>query len=456
MTVNSPELRAAEFAPHTFRPTDLPLTTRWRIFAYLGALTAILGLGDPNEGLLNLPVSFLLKNKLQLSAHDMAAFRLVSALPLYFAAVFGFVRDSWHPLGMRDRGYMIVFSLIGCVLDLVFAFIPVSAFSLLAAMLTLTTAFLFVASAQNGLSSTLAQQHVMSGRVSAVWSIFSMLPVIATLLLGGAFSDFLESTDASFASRLLFFAGAGMTGLVLLYAVWRPRVVFDNVHHEDPDVHRPRADLRRLLKHAPIYPALAIWLLWNFNPGSATPLQYHLQNQFHATDSDWGLWNAIYWGSYIPTFMLYGALCRKFALKKLLFWSTVFAVPQFAPLLFIQSLDGAMIAAIPIGLMGGMANAAYLDLLIRSCPPGLQGTVLMMSTGLYYVATRFGDVLGASLYENYGGFSICVGMMTVVYAAILPVLRLVPRGVAETADGEAGLAGLAADKTALSLAGGKS
>ncbi len=451
MTVDAPEV-----LPHKIAPTDLPLSTRWRIFAYLGALTAILGLGDPNEGLLNLPVSFLLKNKLQLSAHDMAAFRLISALPLYFAAVFGYVRDSWHPLGMRDRGFMILFSLIGCVLDLVFAFIPVSTFSLLGAILTLTTAFLFVASAQNGLSSTLAQQHVMSGRVSAVWSIFSMLPVVATLLLGGYFSDLLEGANSEAATRALFFAGAGMTGLVLFYALWRPRVVFDNVHHEDPDIHRPRADLRRLLKHAPIYPALAIWLLWNFNPGSATPLQYHLQNQFHATDSDWGVWNALYWGSYIPTFLLYGALCRKFALKRLLFWSTVFAVPQFAPLLLIQSLDGAMIAAIPIGLMGGMANAAYLDLLIRSCPPGLQGTVLMMSTGLYYVATRFGDVLGASLYDNYGGFSVCVLMMTVVYAAILPVLWLVPRGVAETADGEAAVARLESEKTALSLAGGKS
>ena len=77
----------------------------------------------------------------------------------------------------------------------------------------------------------------------------------------------------------------------------------------------------------------------------------------------------------------------RFALKKLLLWSTLVAVPQFAPLLFISSVKGAMLAAVPIGLMGGMANAAYLDLLIRSCPPGLQGTVLMMSTGLYYIAT---------------------------------------------------------------------
>jgi hypothetical protein len=33
-------------------------------------------------------------------------------------------------------------------------------------------------------------------------------------------------------------------------------------------------------------------------------------------------------------------------------------------LLFIHSVTGALIAAMPIGLMGGVASAAYLDLII--------------------------------------------------------------------------------------------
>ena len=57
-----------------------------------------------------------------------------------------------------------------------------------------------------------------------------------------------------------------------------------------------------------------------------------------------------------------------FPLKTLLFWGTVVAVPQMVPLLFIHSVTGALIAAAPIGLMGGVATAAYLDLIIRSCP----------------------------------------------------------------------------------------
>jgi len=69
--------------------------------------------------------------------------------------------------------------------------------------------------------------------------------------------------------------------------------------------------------------------------------------------------------------------CGKFPWRMcqgpLLLWGTVVAVPQMVPLLFIHSIAGAFIAAVPIGLMGGVGTAAYLDLIIRSCPRGLQG-----------------------------------------------------------------------------------
>jgi hypothetical protein len=89
-----------------------------------------------------------------------------------------------------------------------------------------------------------------------------------------------------------------------------------------------------------------------------------------------------------------------------------------------------------MGLMGGMATAAYLALLIRSCPHGLQGTTLMMSGALYYVSSRFGDVLGTYLYDKYGGFYVCVVLTTFSYVLILPMLWLIPRDYVEPADGE--------------------
>ena len=426
---------AAAVAGAAIAPITLPHSVRQRIFLYLGILIVLLAFGAPSGGLMDIPISFFLKNKLHLKAHEVAEFRLVSAIPLYLSCVFGFIRDTWNPFGMRDRGFMLLFGAISAGLYVFFAFTPITYVTLLVAVVLLTISFLFVASAQNGLTSMIGQQHAMSGQISAVWNIFASVPTIVALLIGGTLSGLLEDRNVDQAARILFLVGAAIMATVAIYAVWKPRSVFDNVRAEHGTVAHPLKDLKRLVRYWPIYPALLIWLLWNFAPGSATPLQYYLQNTLHAEDAQWGQWNAIFAASFIPTFMVFGLLCQRFPLKTLLLWGTVVAVPQMVPLLFIHSVTGALIAAVPIGLMGGIATAAYLDLIIRSCPRGLQGTTLMMSGGLYFIASRFGDVLGTKLYDYYGGFSACVIAITVVYALILPILLLVPKRLIATADG---------------------
>jgi len=139
----------------TVTPTVLPQSVRHRIFLYLGILITLLAFGAPHGGLIEIPVSFLLKNKLHLEPHELANFRLLSSIPVYLSFVFGFIRDTWNPLGMRDRGYMLLFGSLSSILYLVFALTPASYEGLLVAMVLLTTSFLFVSSAQNGLASVL-------------------------------------------------------------------------------------------------------------------------------------------------------------------------------------------------------------------------------------------------------------------------------------------------------------
>jgi MFS family permease len=424
-------------------PEILSGGARWRIFFYLTALFFLLAFASPSGGLIDIPISFLLKNKLHLTAVQVAQFRLIAGVPLFLSWFFGFMRDVWNPLGMSDRGFLVLFGGASALLYSFFAFTPVTYGTLLVALVLLTSAFLFIASAQKGLTATLGQQHVMSGQISAVLNIVGSLTAVAALLVGGNLSNLLALKNADDTARTLFLVGAGIMALVVAYGAWRPAVVFDNVRNEQSQHERPTEDIKRLLRHWPIYPALLIWLLWNFAPGAATPLQYHMQNTLHASDAAWGEWNAVFAASFIPTFLAYGYLCRRFSLRPLLWWGTVIAVPQMVPLLFTHSVAAALIAAVPMGLMGGMSTAAYIDLLIRSCPRGLQGTTLMISNTFLFMVTGFGDLLGTELYERSGNFTVCVIAITVVYALILPTLLLVPRRLTASADGEALQRGLA-------------
>ena len=431
---------------------DLSPSERQSIFLYLGILIVLLAFGAPSGGLVDIPISFFLKNRLHLTAHEVANFRLVAAIPLYLSFVFGFIRDMWNPLGMRDRGFILLFGGFTALLYVCFAFTPMSYATLLAAVVILTASSLFVASAQNGLTSVIGQQHAMTGQISAVWNVFLSIPTVGALLIGGTLSGMLEDKDPDQAVRILFLVGAAIMTAVALYALWKPVEVFDNIRVESAAGSHPIKDLKRLVRHWPIYPAMLIWLLWNFAPGSTTPLQYHLQNSLHATDAQWGQWNAIFAASFIPTFLVFGFLCRRFPLKTLLLWGTVIAVPQMVPLLFINTMTQALIAAVPIGLMGGVATGAYLDLIIRSSPRGLQGTTFMMASSLYFVVARFGDVLGTNLYDHYGGFTVCVTAITIVYALILPALLMVPRRLTATADGQGADFGFGATESGIDRA----
>jgi MFS family permease len=416
--------------------TALPRMARRRIFLYLSTLVFLLTFGQPSGGFIGIPISFFLKNKLHLTAEELADFLLVAAIPTYLSFAFGYIRDIWSPFGMGDRGFMLLFGASAASLYVFFAFTPVSFGMLLIANMLLATSCLFVASAQNGLASTIGQQHALSGQISAIGNIFTSIPNIAALLLGGSISSLLESENAEQAVRMLFLGGAAIMALVAAYATLRPRSVFDNLSAERVAAVEPVKDIRRLVRHWPFYPALLIWSLWCFAPGGETSLQYYLQNTLHASDAEWGQWNAISEASYVPTFIVFGLLCRRFPLKSLLFWGTVIAVPQMVPILLVHSVTTALIAAVAMGLMGGIATAAYIDLIIRSCPRGLQGTMLMTSGALTVIVSRFGDVLGTFLYQQYGGFTVCVVAITVVYALILPTLMLIPRDLIVTADGQ--------------------
>lgn len=429
-------MTSVEAADTVAAPTVLPAQARRKIFVYLGILIVMLAFGSPAGGLIDIPISFLLKNKLHLQAHEVAGFRLVAAIPLYFAFVFGFIRDIWNPFGMRDRGLMLLFGVVSGLFYVLFAFTSIGYWTLLLAVIVLTVSFLFVSSAQNGLTAVLGQQHAMTGQISAAWNVFLSIPTFAALLAGGALSGLLEEKGSDQAVRILFLAGAAIMFTVAAYALWRPHEVYDNVRSERAPAPHPVEDLKRLVRHWPVYPAMLIWLLWNFAPGSATPLQYHMQNALHASDTQWGQWNAIFAASFIPTFIVYGMLCRRYSLRTLLIWGTVIAIPQMVPLLFIHSVTGALVAAVPIGLMGGLSTGAYLDLIMRSCPRGLQGTTLMLASSLYFVVSRFGDLLGTHLYDHFGSFDVCVIAITSVYALMLPAIWLVPKGLISTADGE--------------------
>jgi MFS family permease len=414
----------------------LPPAERAKLLGYTGLLMLLTVLALPyGGGLIAIPVVFFLKNRLHLQAHEMAVFNAWTAAPLYVAFLFGLLRDRWSPFGWGDRGHLVLFGLLTAAIYTAAAFIEPTYALMLAGLMLLTASVQTVLSSASGLFSAVGQDHLMPGQASAVLNTATIVPIVLGALLGGVFSQMLEGQNAVTAARSLFLAGAGLMVAVALLGALGPRRIF-TAHAEARETHL-MGDIARLLKHRAIYAPLILWLLWNFSPSFGTALQYHLANTLHATDAQVGAFYAIFFGLYGPSFLLYAWLCQRVPLSKLLLWSTLLAIPQMLPLLLVHTATGALIAAVPLSLMGGLASAAYIDLAIRSCPKGLQGTMMiLMASTAYFVALRFGDLLGTDIYDHWGGFTMTIAAATVVYALMLPVLLLAPKRITATTDGQ--------------------
>jgi MFS family permease len=272
----------------------------------------------------------------------------------------------------------------------------------------------------------------MSGRLAALWQIFWYTPYVIGAAASGYFTEHL--------SPRTIFVGCGLvTFAIALCGLWKPSAVFAGAY-DRPQARRSGfiGDIRRLVCHRAVYPAVLILFVFQFAPGQNTPLQYYLTNQLHAPDSTYGNFYAIFTAAFIPMMFIYGWLCKRFPLRTLLWVGTIITIPQNLPLAFMTTGNQALVIAAIIGFLGGLATGAYYDLAMRSCPPGLQGTLMMLIESGQQISYRGGDWLGTKIFEASParGFFWCVIVTTLVYVLIVPLLFLIPKQLIATAEGE--------------------
>ena len=166
-----------------------------------------------------------------------------------------------EPVGFAGPGLLPDLLPATVVVFLAMAFAPVSYGGLYVGILLSMLFFRFIAAAYQGLMALVGQEKLMSGRLSVLWNIVNSVPIVAAAFASGYISDHLNPSST-------FLLAAGFTGCIGLMGFWKPRSVFSHAYD------RPQAkgtslagDIRRLVKHRAIYPAILIMFLWSFAPG---------------------------------------------------------------------------------------------------------------------------------------------------------------------------------------------
>jgi hypothetical protein len=406
---------------------EVPERSFRQVARYFLILNLVTGLSDPDGGIAQIPVQFILKDTLKLGPRDMAFAQFVIAIPLSVSFLFGFVRDRWSPFARRDRGYFLLF---GPLTALVYLALPLGRRSVLVLVVSMFAAnlfSLFVSASLEALTTLVGQEMAMTGRLGALTQLVDSGLTASSFVLGGWLQSH-TSPDA------LFRGLAALSLLILPLGLWRPRSVYAGHDRAAPQAHTTGHEILRFARHRPLWPAMLVWLLWQFNPCFATPLFFTLTDRLGATSNQYGWFMGLFYLSLVPAPIAYGFLCKRVPLSRLLWWSTALAIPQVLPLLFLKTPTQSLLLAPLLGLLGGLPTCAYYDLILRSCPKGLEGAAMMMSGTMLFVAIRFGDILGSWLYDR-GGFALAAWVTTAVYACIPVVLAFVPRWLTAHPDG---------------------
>lgn len=408
--------------------------TGFQAYLFIAALFFLTNFAAPNLGLVDVPVSFFLKNRLHLSANGTAVFHLIVAIPLILGFAFGFVRDRWSPFGHGDRAHLLIFSLATTAVYVAMGFAAPSYATLALGVFAATVTYQMTSSVANGVSTVVGRDANQAGGMAAATLIAAYLPQVLGYFVGGFLSQALETQNAVIAARVVYLCAGSLMVLLAIVGFLGPARVYAAAERARTH-HNLAADLKRLVRHWPIYPVLLIQALWQFSPATATVLQYHLTNTLHGTDAQWGEWNAVFIGAFIPGLMIYSWLCRRAPLRWLIWGAFGLAVLQMTPLLLVKTADQAILAAVALGVLGAFAQAALVDLCIRSAPKGLESTMMMAFLATYWIAFRSGDLVGTWMYDRWG-FVLPVLVTTATIALCLPVLLLVPHRLLATRDGE--------------------
>lgn len=426
----SPEANSrAEQAPAS-SPAFQPKTSVGpdSIFSYFLVLCLAGGLGAPT-GIAAIPIGYFLKDNLHLSAVNLALFVALTGLPGYVAFLPGLVRDRFRPRAMGDRFYLLAGALVAIAAYAYLGTASINYTRLLYATLLAGIAYLFILAGGQAMMTGVAQARLMTGRLSVVAGVGTYFPAVISAFLGGWMV-------AHLAPRMTFIIAACVTAVIAAQSFWRLGAVTEFEETGDRASSAIGA-ASRLIHHRPIWPATIIFFLWNFGPGWGTPMFYYLTETVKLSSQLFGTFTAMQWLFFIPSAILYAPLCRRFSLSSLLWWGTLVAILQ-GPIMFLaRGPVSAITVAVLYGLFGGFPTAAYVDLIMRSCPKGLEGTGMMLAvTAAGAVAANSGNLLGSWIY-SIGGFASAVAITTLATALIVPMLWWIPKSTISSREGEA-------------------
>lgn len=348
------------------------------------------GAGLPAGGL---PLNILLKERLNFDAVQIAGFVGLAGLPWYFKPVAGALCDAMPFLGSRRRSYLLVCTAAAAVLWLALGIITPTPRTLLATLMLLTTFVMIASTVTGGLLVEAGQRFNASGRVSAL-----RLAVTRSCDLVGA------SLGGWLAGRPLILLG--MLGALLHSALFAGTRRWLREPPPPASTDRVGPNFRRqgrtILQARTLWGVAGMIFLVMAEPGFGLPLLFQQRDTLQFSTGFIGLLGTISAATGILAALLYGRICRRWSLRRLLAAGIGSHVVGTLAYLAYDSRTAALVVAGLSGWFFSLAILPLLDLSARVTPRGSEALGYSVIVSVMNVAVLVSNLAGSWLYSRFG------------------------------------------------------
>jgi hypothetical protein len=378
--------------------------------------------------LCRIPLQNLLKNELHVDRSANAAFFFWVGLAWYFKPFAGIFTDAFPILGSRRKSYILGATTLAVISWFALIVTPHQYSKLLAVSIVINAFMVLASTVVGGYMVETAQATSGSGRLSS----------IREFVMQGSY--IISGPSAGFLASIAFGWTAAACGSIMFLLI---PVTILFLHEK-----RIYIDSSELLGNAgkqfvkiatarSMWAAAGLMALFYIAPGLWTAVFYKQQNQLHLNTQGQGMLQFISGTCGVMAAILYGYVCRRYNLRRLLVYCMLLGTAANLGYLFYSSIGLARVIEGFNGFGYTMAELALMDLAVRATPAGSEGLGFSLMMSVRNLALFGTDWFGSSLLDKYHlSFNTLVLANGATTFITIPLIFLLPLALVAHKDAE--------------------
>jgi MFS family permease len=363
-------------------------------------------------------VTLTLKERLGLSAAQVATFGWIILIPWVIKPVYGLISDALPLFGRRRKSYFLLTCALATAAALALSVLDTPSYWRLAifiAVMSLGIAFTDVLT-----DAMMVENGKPLGLTGAFQSVQWAAISVATILVGIVGGYLAERRNLG----LGFLIGACFPFLALVMGaafIHEPRA-----KSRGEEMREAWQGIRSAVTDRHLWVVAGFVFFWTFSPSIGIPLFYYQTDTLGFSQQFIGLLGSLGAAAAIVGAFAYAPLSRRYSLHRLIIVLIGVGAAGTLGYLFYRDWKSAIVIDALFGGIGMITQLAFLDLAAKACPKHAEGTFFALLMSIYNLGVQGSQVTGGYLYDavGYTPLVLASAAMTMLAWVLVPLVDI--------------------------------